>query len=92
MVGLVNSGIQQQIPAANTFQPGGKDEPLPHLNDGQKQTQETQPTGTPAAQSQQTETRSNGHEEKAEVQASAPQEKPEPSSNARRGSVLDISV
>ncbi|MCB1530459.1 MAG: hypothetical protein H6853_06115 [Rhodospirillales bacterium] len=91
MVGLVNSGIQQQIPAANTFQPGNN-ETARQANEVREDSTETRPTGTAAAKGQETETRNNGHEKEAEFQASANQDTERSSGSSGRGSVVDITV
>ncbi len=92
MVGPVAYNAQAQIPAANTFQPGGQT--------GQAQTdaevtdtQETRPTGTSAAESQETETRNPGREE-ATVEASADtgEDNGAAATDTTRGSTVDISV
>lgn len=96
MVSPINSGFAQQVPASNTFQPGG--------NAGQVQNREQQndeeqvrSVGTSTAQSQQTETRNNGTEENNNpaLQSASSRENTnslQQQSNQPRGSTLDITV
>ncbi len=91
MVGPIAYNAQAQIPAANTFQPGG--------TQGQQQgriqeedQQQTRPAGTQAAQSQETETRNNGREESIVQTNSREDDNGASAASTDRGTTVDISV
>lgn len=93
MVGPVGSGIQQQIPAANTFQPGGNTQESRESAETRQGT-ETRPVGTSAAEAQGTETRNNGESRAESLEASArgSERTQSASGGSDRGSVVDITV
>ena len=88
MVSPLTSGLQQQIPAANTFQPGGSAEDVRQREDREQ----TRPAGTQAAQTQASETRNNGRQEETVRASSRDEDNGQVRANSTRGSVLDLSV
>lgn len=81
---------QQQVPLATTFQPGKNNDQVRAQNDSAAQPKENfvQPQGTPAAQGQRAEAPDHNllrNSLKAELD-------PSQQSDARRGSVVDITV
>lgn len=91
MVGPVNNGIQQQqIPAANTFQPGGNEQ----VREQQEVQEQTRPAGTSASETQSSETRNNGEERSPALQAQNTNDATEfqASGDERPGSIVDITV
>lgn len=89
MVSSVTGTAQQQIPAANTFQPGGGAEQV-----GQReQREETKAAGASASESQKSETRNNGNEQReTRVASSRSEDDGQVKSRASRGSVVDLTV
>jgi hypothetical protein len=87
MVSPVTSSVQQQIPAANTFQPGGNTEEV-----RQKDREQTRPAGTAAAESQSTETRNNGRKDEVQASASRNEDNGQASARSSRGSVVDLTA
>lgn len=88
MVSPVTSGVQQQIPAANTFQPGGNVQDVRQ----KEEREQTRPAGTSAAESQATETRNNGRKDEIQASASRSEDNGQASARQSRGSVVDLTV
>lgn len=90
MVTPVSNGLQQQIPAANTFQPGGSTE-----NVRQREERDTKAVANESV-TRSSETRSAARAEESRsssVQASARDEdNGQTSARTTRGSVLDVVV
>ena len=89
MVSPVTGGVQQQLPIANTFQPGaGADQA--QRTDKESRADETRVAGTETGRSQASETRSYSRED---VSASSRSEDTGGiSASSSRGQTLDITV
>ena len=88
MVSPVSSGIQQQIPAANTFQPGGNQD----AQKAQKDDQETQASSGSTAAPQTTETRKADSQTSLASSNDHDQDDGLAAGSKDRGSVLDLTV
>lgn len=90
MVSPVTGGVQQQLPIANTFQPGTAGSEQAKRPERESRADETRPSGTDTARAQASETRNYG---KQEVSAAARSEDTGGvSSSSSRGTTLDITV
>mgnify|MGYP000427484194 FL=1 len=89
MAGPLNGvGVQQQVPIANTYQPGQATNDVRQREDVEARENTVQPQGTETAQAQNSETRDqdSGIELRNRGEALAA------SGSQERGSVLDITV
>lgn len=92
MVSPVTGGLQQQIPAANTFQPGGSvAEQQARQPDREPRTEEANPSGTETARSQSSETRNLSRSEET-AYADPAQDSGGVTASSSRGTTLDITV
>lgn len=94
MVYPVSSPLQQQIPAANTFQPGGTEATKrPEEN---RTEDATRPSGSDAARTESSETRNNGRVEASRSYELASEERANDSgyvaSSSSRGTQVDVTV
>lgn len=93
MVYPVNGGVSQQIPAANTFQPGGTEatkRPEENKIEGA-----TRPSGTDTAKSASSETRNNGRVEDRSAERRSESRSVDTGAvyaSGSRGSNVDLSV
>lgn len=83
-------GLQPQIPAANTFQPGGSDA-LKRPPEEDRRPDATRPSGSEAARSERLENRTEDRAERRAESASRTEES-RSSSSSSRGTTLDITV
>lgn len=89
MVSAVTSTAQQQIPAANTFQPGGNSEDVRQKEDRET----TRAAGTSTAETQSSETRNNGQQQRVtERENDGDRDDGQVKARASRGSVVDLTV
>lgn len=93
MVYPVSSPLQQTIPAANTFQPGGEAAQKPEEN---KIEDNTRPSGSDTARAESSETRNNGRTEDSRAYYAQQDDRYEDtggiSASSSRGTQLDITA